>query len=131
MLEVSRFFVHHHDLSVTHLHGCLHALMKPLSVFRAHGKLVDNHFDAVVLVSVDHHSFGQFNYAAIDTRMKEAFFAYAVKQFAVVTFAVHHKRRKKIDALAVVPFKNKLVDLFVGILDHLLTCFITVCFCSP
>ena len=129
--KVARLHVLNHQEAVALLHGRGHAVLQPHVVLVRGDELVDDHFHVVVLVSVQLHAGQGFAHLAIHADVEVAFLAHLLEEFLVMSLAVAHQGSQDVDALVLVVAQDKLDNLLLGVLHHLLAGQVGVGFSRP
>ena len=96
----------------------MQTFLEALSVFFAHKKSVDDHFNVVILVAVELHALRKFAQLAIYADVEKTFFANVLKKFLIVTLTIAHQGRKQIDFMTVVVVEHHVEDTFLRIFHH-------------
>ena len=124
--------IENHDKSFALFHSRRHTLSKPLFggvaiVFD--GKLVDDHFDVVVLVPVYLHATHNLLHHSVNANVQVAFLAHALEEFAVMSFSVANEWSQYQYALALIFFENHPDHTLLGVFHHLLARHVAVSRC--
>ena len=119
------FYYHH--LSFSHLHCYFKTLLQTFLILLVDSEFVDDHFNVVILVSIDFHALGHIHNLTIHTGIEIPLLADALEEFAVVSLTALHDGCQKENALAVVLFQKQVQHVFLGIFHHLLACLVTEC----
>ena len=120
MADFIRAGIQYHDQSIALLHGGSYTLLQSLVVlFSGNHHLVDNHFNVVVLVTVQFHAVCNFAYLAIHTDIQIPFLSHLLEEFLVMPLSGTDKRCQHIDTLALILVVNEVQNLLFGVFDHL------------
>ena len=112
--------VEQQDESVALLHGHAEALLEAWPVVDADHELVDDHLNAVHLVSIQLHAAADLHQLTIDAHVEVALLAHLLEELLVVPLAVANERCQQIHLPAVILLHDQLQNLLLGVLDHLL-----------
>ena len=112
--------VEQQDESIALLHGHAEALLEAWPVVDADHELVDDHLNAVHLVSIQLHAAADLHQLAVDAHVEVALLAHLLEEFLVVPLAVANEWRQQIHLPAVILLHDQLQNLLLGVLDHLL-----------
>ena len=107
-----------HHLAVTLTQSIGDGGLKPRQIFRGDFQTIDDQFDIVILITVEHHVERQIAQLSIHPHCKEAFFSQLLKKFLIVALAVFDDRSENIDLVPVVTLKNQVDDLLFRVFDH-------------
>ena len=120
MAKVARLHIQHHQEAVALLHGSGHAVLQSHVILVRGDELINDYFHIVVLVSVQLHAGQGFAHLAVHTDVEVAFLAHLLEEFLVMSLAITHQGSQDINALALVVAQDKLDNLLLGVLHHLL-----------
>ena len=112
--------VEQQDESVSLLHGHAEALLEAWPVVDADHELVDDHLNAVHLVSIQLHAAADLHQLTVDAHVEVALLAHLLEELLVVPLAVADERCEEVHLPSVILPHDQLQNLLLGVLDHLL-----------
>ena len=120
MAHGARVGIEYHQQPVALAHGGCHTVLQAGIVLLRGDQFVHHHFYVMVLVAVYLHARQGFAHLAVHPDVEVTFLPHLLEQFLVMPLAVAHQRRQDVDALASIFLQDKLQDLLLGVLHHLL-----------
>ena len=110
----------HHHQTVTLLHCQSNAVNQTVTVFLVNDQFLYYNLDIVVAVTVQFHAGLYLTKFAVHAYCQIALTAYTLKEFLIMSLTVAYQRSQHVYALSVVVVQDKVDDLLLGELDHLL-----------